>query len=243
MKELFTATTVVNRYEHYGIVYRDVKFHWFVFRQQALQVSADILPPLNESEDDDYRQTFINECFTAEELALFRSWHREHLGRDATVKTVQFPIVEDIAGFDMVGAGGSTEIIDYSQADDYDLPFCLSAYYDVSGCTIATGDVADAMFATAKSLADGWSSDGWNTDGIQVKADCNEFYHAIETLSTIIGDDIRDCILDGKVELTHAEVVTLAERATLAPEAFKDLADIFRVGNTQLLKCLVYGDD
>lgn len=68
-----------------------------------------------------------------------------------------------------------------------------------------------------------------------------EFYQAIQILMRHYGDDMRECILDRKVKLTHAELVRLAGAVDADPHAFCYVGEIIRAGNTKLLRSLLRG--
>lgn len=70
-----------------------------------------------------------------------------------------------------------------------------------------------------------------------------EFYQAIQTLMKHFGDDMRECILDRKVNLTHAELVRLAAAVDLDPYAFRYLGETIRAGNTSLIRYFLRGAD
>lgn len=67
-----------------------------------------------------------------------------------------------------------------------------------------------------------------------------EFRWAVDTLAAAYGVDIRDCILNQKVKLSHKRVVILALHATRYPVETRHLGDIIRAGNTRLLRELFF---
>jgi hypothetical protein len=199
MIELFKVHSVANRFEHNGIVFKDVTFHWSIKRQQPLDVPSYVLPPLGPSEDEDYhRQTFVDECFTADELAPFLSWHQKYEWSNFTVNRVQIPIAKNLAGFANLGVGRWDSIIEFSATDDGKLPFPVWAYFDVSDCEVATdgSSAIQTMFVEAKELAHKWNTNGW-----KVETDCCEFYDGIATLTTEFGEDTPYSIGHGKITI------------------------------------------
>ncbi len=199
MIELFTAHTVIDRFKRHGLIYKDVVFRWFVDREESLIVPSDVLPPIGPSEDD-RRQMFIDECFTADELKLFLAWHQKSDWSNLTVERVKFPVVQNFAGYGFRGADGMDNIIDFSSTDDGNLPFRINAYYDLYDCEVATDlSAIYTMYAEVKELAHKWT-----TNGCQVKTDCIRYCDLGTTPSTVIGDDTEDSIHHGKITISFS---------------------------------------
>lgn len=127
MIKLFRAKSIV---ECRG--YKGVTLYWFVEgREQPLAPYSELIKDYDPTEPS-YAEGAIKEDFSEEEIKLFEEYfNRMHPGDKLEIKEVDLPISHDMAGFGAIGSGVLDGYYDLYREEGYNLPFKVSAYYDL----------------------------------------------------------------------------------------------------------------
>jgi hypothetical protein len=133
MIKLFTAESIVNEYSGY----KNVKFNWFVVeRYQPQAPYSELIKDYIPSEEHQYSKDAIKEFFTEEEVILFEKYlYRKHADdqKKLEIEEVDLPIPNNMLPFGAIGEGSLDGYYDLYGEVGYNLPFAVSAYYDLEG--------------------------------------------------------------------------------------------------------------
>jgi hypothetical protein len=122
MQKLFTAESIVRVYRGY----RNVRFYWFVEEREESE-SPDIPPELCMNRE------VIDELFTEEEIKLLEEYLNRVHDLKMEIHEIDLPIPPDgIPRGELAEGDSDTDGYYYlSQELGYDLPFAVSAYYNL----------------------------------------------------------------------------------------------------------------
>ena len=133
MVKLFTAESIVNEYSGY----KNVKFNWFVVeRDQPQALYSELIKDYIPSEESQYSEDAIKEFFTEEEVILFEKYlYRKHAEdqKKLEIREIDLPIPNNSCGYGAIGGGSLNGYCDLYREIGYNLPFAVSAYYDLEG--------------------------------------------------------------------------------------------------------------
>lgn len=124
--KIFTVTSKLKS-EKYG----DLTIHWFIVgREMLLDCTQFGIPEKQEDEPWKIHQKrrFIHECFSEDEVKLFRDYLKQTHADDLEAVEVPVP-VPDWSPFSQIGEGSGDRLIMLNSESTYTLPFKIWGHY------------------------------------------------------------------------------------------------------------------
>jgi len=135
MIKLYRASSTLSKFPHRGLIYDKVQFEWLMDNRKEPLVPYE-QAIVNYRKDKDewhlYPEEYINELFTEDEAKALKDYLLRAENANCEIREQKLPIPFKTMSVSAISAGGDNDFLMLFMDKEYDLPFPVLGYFDVT---------------------------------------------------------------------------------------------------------------